>query len=178
MPVYHSNLNGSVVSVVCGSGVLPLKSRVKGPAPAISNPSETDIVDEAILYFRANVLFRNYAPKGPADLTLAYLTVWIGELLRAIAKTKSKDEAKRQLTAITMSTSFAIPGEKSFCLPGFFPAPANKSESDLFRQYYRQIREETANRLVEVCFLPDNPAQQNKWWICFAKRKFMNIAST
>jgi len=176
MPVYHSSLNGSSVSLVCGSALLPLKSRVKGPAPSLGS-GDTDIVDEAILFFRANVLFRNFQHKGPADLTLAYLTVYIGELLRAIAKCKSKDEAKRQLTSITMSTTFSIPGDKSFCLPGFFSAPANKSESDLFRQYYRQLREETFNRLIDLCYLQDNPNQLNKWWICFAKRKFMNIAT-
>lgn len=111
-------------------------------------------------------------------MTLAYLTVYIGEILRAVQKCKSKEDAKKQLTQITMSTSFCIPGDKGFVLPGFFSAPANKAESDLFRGYYRQLREETANRVLELCFIPNQPDKFNKWWMCFAKRKFMNITST
>jgi len=175
MPVYHSTLNGVTSPVVCGSALLPLKTKVKGPA-ATCPPGSTDIIDEAIAFFRANVLFRNFACNGGADLTLAYLTVFIGELLRTFAKSKNRDDAKRGLTTISMSTNFAVPGEKSFCLPGFFTAPANKTDADAFRAYYRQLREETANRLIEVAFKSDGVP--NKWWLAFAKRKFMNIAQT
>ena len=43
---------------------------------------QIDIIDEAIDFFRANVLFRQYDPKGPADRVLCYLTIYIGECLR------------------------------------------------------------------------------------------------
>ena len=44
--------------------------------------------------------------------------------------------------------------------------------SDQMRLYLTQIRQETGQRLVEKVFDPatDKPS---KWWICFAKRKFM-----
>lgn len=47
---------------------------------------------------------------------------------------------------------------------------------DLFTNYFRQIREETATRLLEVAFNADD--SPNKWWLSFSKKKFMNIAST
>lgn len=34
-----------------------------------------DIIDEVLLYFRANVLFRNFEVRGSADRTLIYLTM-------------------------------------------------------------------------------------------------------
>jgi actin related protein 2/3 complex subunit 3 len=97
------------VATACGSALLPLKTKVKGPAPpakpcqsctldqqrqavgglgkqahrsfVLTCPSsaEADIIDEAISFFRANVLFRTFQSQGPADLTLAYLTAFIAE---------------------------------------------------------------------------------------------------
>ena len=151
MPVNHSSFTDWSGPVSCGCALLPLKTKVKGPA-APSPSDQPDVVDEALQYFRANVLFRNFQPKSPADLTLAYLTVYVGELLRAFSKCKTKDEAKKTMTAVSMSTSFAVPGDKQFVLPGFFQQPASRQESDSFRNYFRQAREETAIRLVELAY--------------------------
>jgi len=176
--------------VSCGCALLPLKTKVKGPAAPCPSDS-VDIIDEALTFFRANVLFRNFQPQSPADLTLCYLTVFIGEVLRAFTKCKTKEEAKKGITQLSMSTSFAVPGDRSFVLPGFFTSPAGRAEADAWRNYFRQAREETVNRLIEVAYAnppniptptPNTPspadAPQNKWWMAFAKRKFMNIAST
>ena len=160
----------------CGCALLPLKTKVKGPA-APCPPEQVDIVDEALLFFRANVLFRNFQPQSPADLTLCYLTVFIGEVLRAFSKSKTKDEARKGITALSMSTTFAVPGDKAFVLPGFFTTPASRSESDAWRSWFRQAREETVMRLLELAYAnPPNvagaaapgtasasDAPQNKW---------------
>ena len=151
MPVNHSSFTEWSGPVSCGCALLPLKTKVKGPAAPCPS-DQPDIVDEALQFFRANVLFRNFQPQSPADLTLAYLTVYVGELLRAFSKCKTKDEAKKAMTAVSMSTSFAIPGDKQFVLPGFFQQPASRQEGDSFRNYFRQAREETAIRLVEVAY--------------------------
>ncbi|WRX32223.1 Actin-related protein 2/3 complex subunit 3 - like 1 [Theobroma cacao] len=46
----------------------------------------------------------------------------------------------------------------------------------LLRNYLKQIREETSGRLLSVAYRPNGTP--NKWWLAFAKRKFMNnIAS-
>ena len=63
--------------------VLPLKTLVRGPAPPAAS-DQTDIIDEALEYFRANVLFRQYDPQGPADRVLCYLTIYIGECIRCV----------------------------------------------------------------------------------------------
>jgi len=174
MPVYHSTLNSSQAQTACGSAILPLKTKVKGPAPPAKS-EENDIIDESITFFRANVLFRAFKSEGPADLTLAYCTAFIAEVLRFFAKQKTKEDAKKKMTELSMSQNFPIPGERTFALAGFFSTPASRQESDLFRQYYRQLREELCNRLIELAYLPSG--QQNKWWICFSRRKFMGITT-
>ena len=151
MPVNHSSFTEWAGPVSCGAALLPLKTKVKGPAAPCPS-DQPDIIDESLQFFRANVLFRNFQPQSPADLSLAYLTVYVGELLRAFSKCKSKEEAKKQMTAVSMSTSFAIPGDKQFVLPGFFQQPATRQEGEAFRNYFRQAREETAIRLVELAY--------------------------
>eukprot|EP01006_Ploeotia_vitrea_P045569 TRINITY_DN66953_c8_g2_i5.p1 TRINITY_DN66953_c8_g2~~TRINITY_DN66953_c8_g2_i5.p1 ORF type:complete len:186 (-),score=93.43 TRINITY_DN66953_c8_g2_i5:197-721(-) len=172
MPTYHSSFTEAKADV-CGTAVLPLRTTVKGPAPP-SPDGQVDVIDEAIKFHRANVLFRNYKPQSPADLQIAYLCVYIGELIRFCVKYKTKNEAKKAITQISMSGSFAVPGEGGFCLTGFFSEAASRHEADTFRAYFRQLREETAIRLIDRIY--DENGEKNKWWFQFSKKKFMNIA--
>lgn len=41
------------------------------------------------------------------------------------------------------------------------------------RQYLQQIRQETCLRVVNKVF-PQNESKPSKWWLCFAKKKFMD----
>lgn len=45
--------------------------------------------------------------------------------------------------------------------------------AELFRNYLKQIREETSGRLLSVAYRSNGTP--NKWWLAFAKRKFMNV---
>jgi len=128
----------------------------------------------AIDFFRANVLYRTYHTNGPADLQIAYLTAFIGEVLRVLTKYKKKDEGRKNITAVSMSQTFSVPGDKKFPFAGFFKAPENRAEAESFRNYFRQLRETLVDRLLDVVYLPNGDA--NKWWMQFSKRKFMNIA--
>lgn len=53
-----------------------------------------DIVEEALYYFRANVLFRNYQIEGPADRSLIYLTFFIQQCLKELEKHPGKKEGE------------------------------------------------------------------------------------
>ncbi len=56
-----------------------------GPAPK-ANFDGDDVIDEAIQQFRANILFKNFEVRGPADKVIIYLTVFIQKCLETIAK--------------------------------------------------------------------------------------------
>lgn len=43
---------------------------------------------------------------------------------------------------------------------------------ELMRQYILQLRHETGNRMCEKVFNTED-GKPNKWWTCFAKKKFM-----
>jgi hypothetical protein len=47
--------------MACGCAMLPLRTSARGPAPTTQ---QLDVVDEAIGYYRANVLYRSYDVQG------------------------------------------------------------------------------------------------------------------
>ena len=93
------------------------------------------LIEEALLYFRPNVLHRSFEILGPADRTLAYLFLVISECLgrlgSQIAKGPAFDAGRRLLVGHLqqVGTAFAIPGDAGFPLNGLFPAPASRQES-------------------------------------------------
>lgn len=106
--------------------MLPIKTTTRGPAPLVAE-GEDDIIDETIGYFKANVLFKHFEVKGPADRMLIYLTLYITQCLIRLEKCPTFAEGTKQLTAMAHE-QFKIPGDVGFALGSFFPAPANAQE--------------------------------------------------
>jgi actin related protein 2/3 complex, subunit 3 len=50
-----------------------------------------DIIDEVLMYFRANVLFRNFDVRGGADKTMIYLTLHAVQCLVKCEKIEDKN---------------------------------------------------------------------------------------
>uniref|UniRef100_A0A2K5EB78 Actin-related protein 2/3 complex subunit 3 n=1 Tax=Aotus nancymaae TaxID=37293 RepID=A0A2K5EB78_AOTNA len=129
-----------------------LPNQFKGPAPR--ETKDTDNVDEAIYYFKANVFFKNYEIKKEADRTLIYITLYISECLKKLQKCNPKAKPVFPLNAI-------------------YAKPANKQEEEGMRAYLQQLRQETGLRLCEKVFDAQND-KFSKWWTCFVKRQFTN----
>lgn len=66
-------------------------------------------------------------------------------------------------------------GDPGFPLNAVYAKPTTAEDQDLMRQYILQLRQECGLRLVERVFDTEN-GKPSKWWICFAKRKFMDIS--
>uniref|UniRef100_A0A8C0R186 Actin-related protein 2/3 complex subunit 3 n=1 Tax=Canis lupus dingo TaxID=286419 RepID=A0A8C0R186_CANLU len=132
---------------------------------------DTDIVDEAIYYFKANVFFKNYEIKNEADRTLIYITLYISECLKKLQKCNSKSQGEKEMYTLGI-TNFPIPGEPGFPLNAIYAKPANKQEDEVMRAYLQQLRQETGLSLCEKVFDPQN-GKPSKWWTCFVKRQFM-----
>ena len=173
---YHSSFNDWTGPQACGCALLPLKTKVRGPA-AQGKPDEKDILDEVLEYFRANVLFRTYEVKGPADRVLLYLTFYVHLCLLRISKKKdfSKSDADKMLfTMAQEQQTLTAPGDNGFILGGYVPSPANNSERDAWINYMKQAREEIGLRLTALIYADgDRPS---KFWMQFVKRKFLNKA--
>uniref|UniRef100_A0A8D1WJH0 Actin related protein 2/3 complex subunit 3 n=1 Tax=Sus scrofa TaxID=9823 RepID=A0A8D1WJH0_PIG len=125
MPAYHSSLMDPDTKLIGNMALLPIRSQFKGPAPR--ETKDTDIVDEAIYYFKANVFFKNYEIKNEADRTLIYITLYISECLKKLQKCNSKSQGEKEMYTLGI-TNFPIPGEPGFPLNAIYAKPANKQE--------------------------------------------------
>ncbi|KAG7223868.1 hypothetical protein INR49_015124, partial [Caranx melampygus] len=170
MPAYHSNLMVAETRLVGNMALLPIKTQFKGPARG--DGIDSDIIDEAIYYFKANVFFKNYEIKNEADRTLIYVTLYISECLKRLQKCSSRSQGEKEMYTLGI-TNFPIPGEPGFPLNAMYAKPANKQEEETMRAYLQQIRQETGLRLCDRVFDPQTD-KPSKWWVCFVKKQFMN----
>ncbi|KAG6821515.1 hypothetical protein H0H93_000024 [Arthromyces matolae] len=192
MPAYHSSLNEiSDVRQVGNLAILPIRTRIRGPAPQ-ADPSQTDIIDETLDLFRANSLFRNFEIKGPADRTLIILILFVSDCLAKLGSGRTvptQIEAQKLLNTLSVDT-FPVPGDANFALNAHYAPPASRSDAgekgfillfiwrikqykEYLRQYLTQVRQELAARLVEKLYA-DGTGKPSKWWMSFQKRRFMN----
>ena len=168
MPAYHSKLE--CPQQTGNMGLMPLRTNFKGPAP---RTNDEDIIDEALQYFKPNIFFREFEIKGPADRTLIYLTFYITECLRKLQRSPNKLAAQKDLGVLALSQQLPIPGEPSFPLNAMYKPPANRADEETMRAFLQQARQELGARLCELAF-PDPAAKPSKWWMCFARRRFMD----
>ncbi|KAG6903418.1 hypothetical protein C0995_005441 [Termitomyces sp. Mi166 len=175
MPAYHSSFNDEPdVRQVGNLSILPIKTRIRGPAPQ-ADSSQPDIIDETLDLFRANSLFRNFEIKGPADRTLIVLILFISDCLAKLGSVRtvpSQIEAQKMLNTLSVD-SFPIPGDANFALNAHYAPPVNRADSEYLRQYLTQVRQELGTRLVEKLYA-DGTGKPSKWWMSFQKRRFMN----
>jgi len=176
MPAYHSSFNEAPdVRQVGNMSTLPIKTRVRGPAP-MADANEADILDETLDLFRANSLFRNFEIKGPADRLLIVLILFVSDCLAKIGAARtppSQIEAGKLLNTLAVD-SFPLPGDANFPLNAHYAPPASRADADYLRGYMVQARQELAARLIDRFLYADGTGKPNKWWMSFQKRRFMN----
>ncbi|KAJ6490299.1 ARP2 3 complex 21 kDa subunit [Mycena polygramma] len=175
MPAYHSSFNEEPDVRLAGNmAILPIKTKIRGPAP-IADSEVPDIIDETLDLFRANSLFRNFEIKGPADRTLIVLILYVSDCLAKIGTARTvptQIEASKSLNTLSVD-NFPIPGDANFALNAHYSPPTSRQDSDYLRQYLVQVRQELAARLVERLYA-DGTGKPSKWWMSFQKRRFMN----
>ncbi|CAB3402381.1 unnamed protein product [Caenorhabditis bovis] len=170
---YHSKFDGEMQILPLGNtnmGKLPLRTNFKGPAP---HTSQEDVIDEALTYFKPNIFFREFEIKGPADRMLIYLIFYITECLRKLQRSPNKISGQKDLAALALNHQLPIPGENGFPLNSMYKAPTTKADEDEMRAYLQQARQELGARLCDLAF-PDPNDKPSKWWLCFARRRFMD----
>lgn len=192
---FESAFNGAEheKKTIVGCGLYAIKQHPKagsgcGPAPKLddnivdpesgeSTPAY-DIVDEAIYYFKANMMHKTFEVKGPADRLILYLTLYIQQCLKrllAAGKAANKTQARQLLLGLAVERS-PCPLDNSYPFSAFHP-PASKctpGEQELWADYCKQLRLETAVRLIQRIFVyPEEDGTANKWWLYFGNAKFL-----
>jgi len=177
MPAYHSKI-GDVKKSIGNTAYLTFKTKARGPVSGLltsdlaDQEGQVDIVDEALSYFKANVFFKTYEIQGDADRVLIYLTLYISECLKKLQRCTTKEQAQQEMYSLAIGR-FDIPGDPGFPLNSVYQRPPTADDADLLRQYILQLRQECGTRLCDRVFDKET-GKPSKWWLCFAKRKFMD----
>ncbi|KAJ9094872.1 hypothetical protein QFC19_007801, partial [Naganishia cerealis] len=183
MPAYHSSyIDEPNVPTIGNVAVLPINTKVRGPAPIAEDPSRPDIIEESLDLFRANCLFRNFEIKGPADRLLIYFILFISDCINKLAPTSPGKQAPAYQEAVKMLSTlavdhFSLPGDAGFPMNNLYHGPRDRNEADALRSLY-PLEPETqpdgtptpANRIGQRQVKP------SKWWMAFQKRKFMGLS--
>lgn len=111
--------------------------------------------------------------KAPADRTLVYLTLHIAQCLKRLEKAGNKASAGKLMFDLAKE-KFPIPGESTWPLGGHILKPTGRKEETTCRDFMKQLREETCNRMVEVLYRHSDDAP-DKFWMGFSRRKFMGV---
>ncbi|EAR93892.2 ARP2/3 complex ARPC3, 21 kDa subunit (macronuclear) [Tetrahymena thermophila SB210] len=171
----HSSFNAvNNVEVVCGMAIPPIKTKVQGPAATIPQQDVIDIIDEAIKFFRPNLLFKNYEIKGPGDVFIIYMTVFITQCLRKIANEEKEANALRMLIEMAR-LPVPKPNEAGFFMRGIAKDPTSNAEGEKFSAYLKQAKEELVNRLIKVLYKDGVKSWDHKFWVGLSKKNFMNL---
>jgi actin related protein 2/3 complex subunit 3 len=177
MPAYHSKVT-TIRQSLGNTAYLTFKTKCRGPVQSLVKADlaedDVDIVDEALSYFKANVFFKTYEIQSDSDRVLIYITLYITECLKKLQRCTSKEQGLQEMYSLAISR-FDIPGDPGFPLNSVYSRPPNADEADLLRQYFIQLRQECGQRVCERVFDKET-GKPSKWWLCFAKRKFMDIS--
>lgn len=139
---------------------------------------ELDIIDETFRVFKSNMLFKSFEIEGPADNSLIYITLYIQQCLLRVQKLKlmTKDAVEKQFFTLSQE-KFAAPGDDDFAMGSFFAKAKDATkEKQMWVDYMKQLREEVGIRLVKKLFTEATQTEPNKFWMQFAKKKFLNKA--
>lgn len=109
--------------------------------------------------------------QSEVDRVLIYITLYITECLKKLQRCSNKAQGNQEMYSLAIS-KFDIPGEAGFPLNAMYARPASAQEGDLMRQYLLQLRQEIGARVCEKVFSTED-GKPSKWWLCFAKKKFM-----
>ncbi|EAX94961.1 hypothetical protein TVAG_205590 [Trichomonas vaginalis G3] len=152
--------------MISGLPILVVRDSAKNNGP------EFDIVDEALYHMRTNIFMRDFPAKTGADRLIIYLTFYGMKCLKFFAKNK-KDKAKCQLEIDGWNLKpFPIPGEGGFIIDSYVTAPKNENEKRQLRDYFKKLRIEMGNRLLQKVFATG--AEADKWWVCFSNKKLLD----
>lgn len=173
---YHSKIDP--VKSIGNTAFLTFKTKVRGPVHQLLDrdvaEGDMDIIDEALAYFKANVFFKTYEILSDSDRVLIYATLYVTECLKRLQRSPTRDQALNDMYTLAISR-FDIPGDPGFSLNSVYARPPTNEDADMMRQYLLQLRQEVGQRLVERVFDKET-GKASKWWLCFAKRKFMDIS--
>ncbi len=174
MPSFHSLYTDTSNSRACDFPLIPFqtgKNAVLDPKLIRSLDKSTDIIDESIVYFRANILFKNFSIKTEGDKALLYITVFISKCLEIMYNNQSNIKKAKEMLNNLINEAEWSPTVKTHFLNSVLVI--NPNETVDLQKYLKGLRQETVSRLINLWIDSESPSLDLKFWFSYAKRKFL-----
>ena len=84
-------------------------------------------------------------------------------------------EAKKNLMVL-MQEAVPSPSQPGFFMAGLATKGKGSAEEEKFRSYLKQLKEECTLRLFGILYNPQYGTMDLKFWLGFAKRKFLKMS--
>jgi actin related protein 2/3 complex subunit 3 len=176
MPSYHSVFNQLGFTTLCGIPYIEFKS---SKIPDLDSSKlklsldeiDLDIIDEALIYFRANVLFKNFPIKGDADKLLIYITVFIQKCLE-VANIQDVEKGRSLMKNLVDDCEWT-PIFKTHFFNSLITL--NENEVKPLQLYLKDVRKEVVQRLQFILYDSDFKTLDLKFWLGFSRKKFMGL---
>ena len=163
--------NFSDLQTVCGIPILPLRGSSvskSGPCPILTDNDYSDIVSEALEFFRFNSLVKSrFDLKSGPDKILIHLTLWIHHCLHAMDSLESFSSL-RQLVEFLYSVDRVDFLTRTQFL---FSKPFSKKDQQTFREYLDQLQIETCHRLANCVWTSNKP----QYWSQYGRINILGI---
>jgi len=177
MPAYNSIFTEEKYYTLCG---MPVMNFFQNKPPTMDSSLlknanlkelELDIIDEALIYFRANVLFKNFPIKSDADKLLIYISVFISKCLEvAYSYSNEYEKAKIYIKNLIEDCEWT-PNLKSHFLNNLLNV--QNSEVNELQNFLKSIRKETVSRLIYILYDSESKTLDLKYWLGYARKKFL-----
>lgn len=177
MPAYNSVFTEEKYYTLCG---MPVMNYFQNKMPNLDyclikggnlKEIEIDIIDEALMYFRANVLFKNFPIKSDADKLLIYISVFISKCLEVALSTGNDYEKAKNYMKILIDDCEWSPNLKSHFLNNLLNVQQN--EINELQVFLKGIRKETVMRLIYILYDSESKTLDLKYWMGYARKKFL-----
>mmetsp|Transcript_29085 Transcript_29085/g.30216 ORF Transcript_29085/g.30216 Transcript_29085/m.30216 type:complete len:186 (-) Transcript_29085:103-660(-) len=176
MPSYHSILGDNYYNKACDLTLIPFNT---GKKPLLdyklikAKDSKVDILDEALTYFRANVLFKNFPIKSDGDKIIVYTSVFLSKCLSVVADVYSDPKKSKELLTNLITECEWSPSLKSHFLNSIITL--NQNEVVTLQKYLKSVREETVSRLYYILFESPGSELDLKYWVGYSKKSFLGF---
>ena len=172
MPAYHSKFNEVESEKYCGIPILNYRKKSSAilDPKKITNAAEGsfDIIDEAIIYFRVNVFFKNYPIDGDADKLIVYLTVFIQKILEKAALADEK-KAMANIRALVDGCEYVRRADNFFNVL----VTDTPGQMESLKKYLKELRAETVDRMINILYENPETKMDKRFWVALGKKKFM-----
>ena len=100
----------------------------------------------------------------------------IAQSTRLLIKYSIDETQAKKNISILVAEATLSPNDSKFFMGNLVGKSKGAAEDEKFRSYVKQLKEETANRMMAILYNPQYGTMDLKFWLAFSKLKFLKLS--